>query len=207
MTHIKFCGITNLADARFAAGAGADFLGFIQHPDSPRYVDPKGAREIIEWVYGARPVGVFVNASAETINEAAEYARFDFVQLHGDESPDACSQVDRPVIKAIRVQPGWTTSDIQLAVAAYADVAEYVLFDTWDAALYGGTGTAFDWSILSGVDLSLPYFVAGGLRPETVAGAIAVCDPFGVDVSSGVEMEPGMKDFNAITEFVQAIRP
>lgn len=207
MTHIKICGITNLADARFAAGAGADFLGFIQHAESPRYVDPKQAKEIIEWVYGARPVGVFVNAEPELINDTASFTGFDFVQMHGDESPDTCSRIDRPVIKAIRVQPGWSRSDVELAVAAYAEVADYILFDTWNQALFGGTGHAFDWSILSSADLPLPYFLAGGLRPDTVAAAIAMCQPFGVDVSSGVEEAPGQKDFTAITAFVDAIRP
>lgn len=207
MTQIKICGITNLADARFAAGAGADFLGFVQQQESPRFVDPKLAKEIIEWVYGARAVGVFVNATPDHMNEAAGFAGFEFLQLHGDETPELCSQLDYPIIKAIRVQPSWSTSDLELAVAAYAEVAEYVLFDTWDQALYGGTGRAFDWSVLSGASLALPFFVAGGLQPATVADAIAACSPFGVDVSSGVEEAPGRKDVHAITAFVEAVRP
>lgn len=207
MIQIKICGISNLADARFAAGAGADFLGFVQHPDSPRYIEPRKAREIIDWVYGAKPVGVFVNRRPDDINVIAAEAGFQYVQLHGDESPDVCREIDFPVIKAIRVRPEWTAADIESAVQPFADVVEYVLFDTWDAALYGGTGTPFDWSVLANASLPVPCFLAGGLTPDTVAAAISACAPFAVDVSSGVEEAPGQKDYGAISAFVEAVRP
>lgn len=207
MTQIKICGIANLADARFAAGAGADFLGFVQHPESPRYIEPRKAREIIDWVYGAKPVGVFVNRNASDVNAIATEAGFEYVQLHGDETPELCQHLDFPVIKAIRIRPEWSPVEIEAAVRPFSDVVEYVLFDTWDAALFGGTGTPFDWSVLSSVSLPVPFFLAGGLTPDTVAAALSVCTPFGVDVSSGVEEAPGQKDFGAISRFVEAVRP
>lgn len=210
MTKIKICGLTNLADARFATGAGADFLGFVQHEGSPRYTSPKAVAEIVSWLYGARTVGVFVNRPPDAVNRDAETAGFEFVQLHGDESPASARELDFPVIKAIRIEPSWTATDVSREADRWADTAEYLLFDTWDPALYGGSGRHFDWSILQGADISLPYFLAGGLTSETVHAAIAAASaasqpPFGVDVSSGVEEEPGRKDPEAINQFVHAV--
>ncbi len=206
MTKIKICGLTNLADARFAAGAGADFLGFVQHEASPRYTPPKAVAEIAEWLYGARTVGVFVNRPPDDVNRDAEVAGFEFVQLHGNETPDVARELDFPVIRAIRIEPGWTAADVSREARLWEDTAEYLLFDTWDPALYGGTGRSFDWSILKEVRIPLPYFLAGGLTPDTVGAAVAMAAPFGVDVSGGVEEEPGRKDPEAINQFVSAVR-
>jgi len=215
MTKIQLCGLTNLADARFAAGAGADFLGFVQHEGSPRYVTPKAVAEIAEWLYGARTVGVFVNRSPDEVNRDATVAGFEFVQLHGDETPSMASELDFPVIKALRIEPGWTAADVEREASQWAGTAEYLLFDTWDPALYGGSGKHFDWSVLAGATIPLPWFLAGGLTPDTVKDAIGASAgttaqetdvPFGVDVSSGVEEAPGRKDPEAINHFVQAVR-
>ena len=206
MTHIKICGITNLADARYASGAGADLLGFIQHEDSPRYVEPKLARDIIDWIHGAQPVGVFVNTPVEEVNRISEMAGFEWVQLHGSETPAECDAIDRPVIKAIRVFPGTTASEIEMALAAYADVVDRFLIDTGSDATAGGTGDVFDWNLLSDLDIPCPWFLAGGLNPDNVGKALARLDPFGVDVASGVEEAPGRKDFDAIDRFVEAVR-
>ena len=206
MTHIKICGITNLADARYASGSGADYLGFIQHPESPRYVEPSLARDIIEWIHGSEPVGVFVNTPPEEVNRICDMAGFAWAQLHGNETPADCAAVNRPVMKAVRVFPGTTPAEVELALAAYADVVDRFLIDTGSSQAAGGTGEAFDWQILNGLDIPKPWFLAGGLRPENVSDALERLDPFGVDVAIGVEEAPGRKDFHAIDQFVEAVR-
>ncbi len=211
MTKVKICGITTLADARYASGAGADYLGFIQFEGSPRYVAPDVARDIINWVYGSKPVGVFVNEDAERVNEICELAGFDYVQLHGDETPTYCQWMDRPVIKAIRVGPGDTSKTIQDQIDAFAEVAEYILLDTATSSesehpTFGGTGASFDWSILQQVSSPLPIFLAGGLRSETAAKAIREVSPYALDVSSGVEESAGRKDFEKIDTFMSEVR-
>jgi phosphoribosylanthranilate isomerase len=213
-TRIKICGITNLADARYAAGAGADFLGFILHPESPRHVAPTFAKEIIEWLYGPKTVGVFVDADVDDVNRDAAIAGFDLVQLHGNESPETCAALERPVIKAIHIggtgPAAASTPEGLLAVAErYRGSATHLLLDTAGssagaAGLSGGTGKTFDWSIVT--DLPLPVFLAGGLRPDNVAEAIRLCRPFAVDSSSGVEEAPGRKDFDLIDAFAEAVR-
>lgn len=206
MTQIKICGITNLADARYASGSGADYLGFIQYPESPRYVEPSLVRDIIGWIHGAEPVGVFVNTPPDEVNRICSQTGIKWAQLHGNESPADCKAVEVPVIKAVRMFPGTTASELELALAAYADVVDRFLFDTGSAEKGGGTGQTFDWSILREVDIPKPWFLAGGLRPENVAGAIADVQPFGVDTASGVEEAPGRKDYDAIDRFVEAVR-
>ena len=206
MTHIKICGITNLADARYASGSGADYLGFIQHPGSPRYVEPLLARDIIGWIHGAEPVGVFVNTPPDEVNRMCAETGFMWAQLHGNETPADCQAVEVPVIKAVRVFPGTTASELELALAAYADVVDRFLFDTGSTEAEGGTGSTFDWSILGDVDIPKPWFLAGGLTPDNVADAIALLQPFGVDIASGVEESPRRKDFESIDRFVESVR-
>lgn len=206
MTHIKICGITNLADARYASGAGADLLGFIQHEASPRFVDPGLARDIIAWIHGAESVGVFVDRPAEDVNKTVAATGFDWVQLHGSESPAYCSQIEGRVIKAVRVFPGTSATEIELALSAYADVVDAFLVDTGSATAAGGTGETFDWSVLEGVDFPRPWLLAGGLNPANITSALERLSPWGVDVASGVEEKPGQKDFEAIDQFVQAVR-
>jgi phosphoribosylanthranilate isomerase len=203
--NIKICGITNLEDARFCAGAGADFLGFIQYPESPRYVDPEMANQIIAWVYGPRPVGVFVNEDAATINRICETAGFQLAQLHGNEPPEVCAAVDQSIIKAFRIAPGESVDAIRTRMERYRDVADYFLLDTHHPTLWGGTGVTFDWDIARRLAIDYPVFLAGGISQANVAEAVTAVDPFGVDLSSSLEAHPGKKDFDKVGAFFDAL--
>ena len=203
-TRIKICGITNLADARYAAGAGADYLGFILYEESPRAVQPDFAKEILGWIHGPKTVGVFVNASPETVNTVAAEVGFDLVQLHGTESPEECARISCPVIKVLHVTEGTTTDHLRRQAEPYREVADHILLDSRTPDAWGGTGTTFDWSVCQ--DLGIPVFLAGGLRPGNVAEAVRTARPFCVDVSSGVEDAPGRKDFELIDAFVEAVK-
>ncbi len=193
----------NLADARYASGAGADFLGFIQYPASPRYLSAEQAREIIGWLYGAKTVGVFVDEDAEVVNAKCELANFHYAQLHGNETPAYCEWIDRPIIKVIKVSPESTKAQLEEEVMSFAHVAEYILFDTGSV---GGSGKTFDWNLVQGITCPLPFLLAGGLNAENVQSAIAQIRPFGVDVASGVETAPGVKDFAKIDAFLENVR-
>ncbi len=203
---VKICGITRLEDARFCAGAGADYLGFIQHRESPRYVAPDVVREILSWVEGPGAVGVFVDADPDVVNRATREAGFAYVQLHGDEPPSYCDEMDVPVIKAIRVKPGMKPDDLRRRMDAYEGRVLYYLLDTGKPGIAGGTGETFDWSIAEGIAADYPLFLAGGLTPINVADAVEAVWPYGVDVSSGVESEPGVKDIDRLSEFFDAVR-
>ncbi len=202
---VKICGITNLEDARFCAGAGADFLGFIQYPRSPRYVDPETAKEIITWVYGPKAVGVFVNEDAESVNRTAEAAGFDLVQLHGDESPDVCAQIERPVIKAFRIPPETTADEIRAQMEPYREHAAYFLLDTHHPTLWGGTGETFDWQHARALAADFPIFLAGGLNAQNVEEAVRRVRPLGIDLSSSLEAHPGKKDFDKLNAFFETV--
>ena len=202
---IKICGLTTLEDARFAAGLGADFLGFVQHEASPRYVSPEKAAEIIGWVYGAQPVGMFVNTTPDAVNAACEAAGFAYAQLHGTESVEDCQQIDRPVIKAFRVMHDASAEQLRAAMEPYRDVVELFLLDTAHTSLWGGSGESFNWRLARDLSADFPLLLAGGLTPENVAGAVETMRPWGVDVSSGVESEPGIKDFDRLSAFFDAL--
>lgn len=204
--ELKICGITNLADARFAAAAGADYLGFIQYAGSPRYVDASAVAEIIEWVFGPRTVGVFVDADAEHINETARAAGFDLVQLHGNESVETCRAVHLPIIKAFRVTESDQLGDLRERMHAYVGVARYFLLDTHDDTRKGGTGKAFDWTLAHVLAQEFPIFLAGGINPQNATEACRVVEPYGLDVSSGLESEPGQKDYPKVKAFFAALR-
>lgn len=198
---LKICGITRLEDARYCAAAGADYLGFIQYPESPRYVDPKTAREIVDWVYGPTPVGVFVNAGADEVNRTADAAGFALVQLHGDEPPALCAEIERPIIKALPVGDETTAGELAEAIDRYAGHVDYFLLDTRRPGLRGGTGTPFDWEIARGLAQEHRLFVAGGIGRDNVEEAVRLLDPYGVDLSSSVEERPGVKDFDKLADF------
>ncbi|MDD5562987.1 MAG: phosphoribosylanthranilate isomerase [Thermoanaerobaculaceae bacterium] len=197
---VKICGLTNLADARAAVAAGADFVGFLFDPGSRRFVGPSPAW--IRGVEGASKVGVFRNQDVAAVARAREAAALDVVQLHGDEPPEACAALGGParVIKAVSVSGAvdWAV------VARYARVAR-ILFDTASAA-GGGTGRTFDWDALAGAPAGLEFWLAGGLDPENVAAAVARVRPAGVDVASGVEAAVGRKDAARMRAFVAAAR-
>ncbi len=203
--RIKICGITSLADARFCAGSGADYLGFIQHPDSPRYISAHQAKEIIEWIHGIKTVGVFVNVDAEKINQESAIAGFDLVQLHGDESPSYCRRMILPVIKSFSIDSKTSPRKLFRMLSEYESCVAAFLLDTWHPELSGGTGISFDWSIAKSLSRDFRIILAGGLNPDNVQEAIQTASPWGVDVSSGLEEYTGTKNFDLVTKFCESI--
>lgn len=198
MVRVKICGITNLADARHAVACGADALGFVFHPGSPRYVAPETVREII----AALPplltsVGLFVNQPPARMLETARFCGLDVLQLHGDEPPESCSLPPYRVIKALRVRGAESLDQHdKYPVAA-------LLLDAWVPGEYGGTGQVFDWPLAAEVARSRPVILAGGLTPDNVAAAVGAVRPYAVDVSSGVEAAPGRKDPDKVAAFIR----
>lgn len=199
---IKICGITNLADARFTAELGADYIGFVFHKESPRYIEPQQVAEIIKQTPGPAKVGVFVNRSGEEVNETAALCRLDYVQLHGSESPAYCRKIIKPVIKAVAVGPGDTPEIIREKADSYAGAVDFLLFDTKSADLWGGTGKSFNWKLLKGLKLKTPFFIAGGLNADNIFEAVKTAHPFGADLSGGVELMPGQKSIVKVTELM-----
>ena len=198
----KICGITRIEDALAAVEAGADAIGFVFYAKSPRAVNVQQARAIIRALPPfVTTVGLFVNASRCELGEILDAVPLDLLQFHGDESAEACEEWRRPYIKALRVKAG---DDIAAAVAAYPG-ASGVLLDTYVEGVPGGTGEAFDWSLIP-PDLSKPLILAGGLTPENVAAAVARVRPYAVDVSGGVEASKGIKDHAKIRAFIAAAR-
>ena len=201
-TRIKICGITRLEDARFASGALADYLGFIFVESSPRYINPEDATEIIGWVEGPQCVGVFANKKPGEINALALECGLHMVQLHGDETPEDCFNINLPVIKAFRIKPDMETRDIIEMVQPYRNVVEYVLFDSWNKDALGGTGKTFDWTQLENIAEDYPFFLAGGLHSGNIREAIKKTHPYAIDLSSSLEEAPGIKDFDLIDELM-----
>jgi phosphoribosylanthranilate isomerase len=204
MVKVKVCGITIRADALAAVEAGADALGFNFYAPSPRYIAPEDARRIIaELPHDVLSVGVFVNEdSAAAVARMAERSGVSAVQLHGDESPEYCAELgEHEVIKALRVGKDFAPEE----AARYP--AHSILLDAYDARARGGTGETFDWSLARRTrEVVAQLYLAGGLRPENVAGAIAAVAPYAVDVCSGVELAPGRKDAARVRAFIAAVR-
>jgi len=199
-TRIKICGITNLDDALFAVEAGADALGFVFYSKSPRGVDPESVREIVQHLPPfATVVGVFVDEKIETVREIAKYCSLDLCQLHGTESPEFCEWCDRRVIKAFRIQ-----DDSFLTKMKGYEVAGFLL-DAYHPDRYGGTGESADWTLAKEGTRRGTVVLAGGLTPENVGEAIAQVRPYAVDVSSGVEREPGRKDREKVRRFITGV--
>ena len=198
----KICGITRVEDALAAVEAGADAIGLVFYAKSPRAVTVQQARSIINALPPfVTTVGLFVDASRCELGEILDAVPLDLLQFHGDESPENCEGYHRPYIKALRVKPG---DDIAAQVALYKN-ASGVLLDTYVPGIPGGTGEAFDWSLVP-EGLSKPIILAGGLTAENVAQAIARVRPYAVDVSGGVEAAKGIKDAQKIRAFMQAVR-
>ncbi len=200
--RVKFCGITNLADAHEAARLGAWAIGLNHHPASPRYCEPQAAVEIAAGLRRRLElVGVFVDPTLDELAAAAEDESLTMVQLHGDEGPAFCREAARrtgcKVIKALRVQ---SPADIRSAEVFRTD---FHLLDAHRPGLAGGTGESFDWELLSGRRSEVPLILAGGLTPANVSDGIAVARPFAVDVASGVEAGPGIKDHALMAEFAE----
>lgn len=198
----KICGITRIEDALAAAEAGADAIGFVFYAKSPRAVDVRQARAIIaELPPFVTTVGLFVNASRCELNEILEVVPLDLLQFHGDETPQDCEGYHRPWIKALRVRPG---DDLEAACQRYAG-ARGILLDTYVPGVPGGTGEAFDWSLVP-ARLGKPIILAGGLSADNVGQAIARVKPYAVDVSGGVERAKGIKDAAKIEAFMRAVK-
>jgi len=194
---VKVCGITTSNDAECAAGLGADALGFVFWPKSPRYIPPADARRIIERIGPlTTAVGVFVNASAGEIHRAVLDARIDVVQLHGDEPRELLSALTRPVIRTVGVEAAGPVVSIE---SPPPDVT--VLLDVHDPGRRGGTGRQVDWDVAARWALRRRVILSGGLRPGNVRAAIRQVAPYGIDVSSGVEASPGTKDTVKLREF------
>ena len=206
-TKLKVCGITALEDARYLAPLGVDYLGFIQHEESPRYAPPRLANDILQWVHGPEAVGVFVNDDAETINETVETAGFDLAQLHGEEPAEICAAVDVPVIKAVRVRHDAASDQLRAVFERYDDVVDYFLLDTHNSSTWGGTGESFNWRVARELSRDYPVFLAGGLDAGNVERAMQTMRPYAIDLSSGLEADtPGEKSFEKIDAFMEAYR-
>jgi phosphoribosylanthranilate isomerase len=202
--RVKICGITSPDDGLMAARAGADAVGLVFWPRSPRNVDLAAARAIARALPAfVLRVGVFVDPTAETIAQAVDAAGLDLLQLHGGEPPEAFDGLPRRGVKAIRIGPGFDATH----ALRYEGRAAGLLLDTQSASAPGGTGETFDWSIAGALRPRVSYLVlAGGLTAANVAGAIAAVRPDAVDVSSGVESVPGRKDPEKVRAFIDAVR-
>lgn len=200
-TRVKICGITRPEDALAAARAGADAIGLVFYPPSPRAVTRERAREIVQVLPPfVSVVGLFVNAQPAEVRAALAALPIDLLQFHGDEAPEECRIYGRPYIKAVAMAPG---VDLQAAARRYVDAAG-LLLDTHREGVRGGTGEAFDWSqIPPGLDR--PIILAGGLTLENVAAAVQRVRPYAVDVSSGVEVSKGIKDAARIEAFIRGV--
>jgi phosphoribosylanthranilate isomerase len=199
---VKVCGITCYEDAVLALNLGADALGFNFYPPSPRFISPEAARAIIRRLPPlAVPVGVYVNFPMPAeVDEHGRRAGIQVLQLHGDESPAYCRELDAwPLIKAVRVGAGGLPEDL-------ADFpVQAILLDTQDDRLFGGTGKTFDWRMVRQENRTLRIILAGGLNPANVAESIRCARPYAVDVCSGVESRPGKKDAAKLAAFMKEV--
>lgn len=196
---VKICGITRESDAQAAVVHGASAIGFIFWPASARYIEPEKARAIVRTLPPfVTPVGVFVNEAVERVNAIADLVGLGAIQLHGDEQPDVLGQLHRPVVKAVgRVDDG---------VAALWPRQVMLLVDADDRVNRGGTGARADWDGAARLAKTRRTLLAGGIRPENVVAAVTTVRPFGIDVSSGVEDAPGLKNVDRIRELFEALR-
>lgn len=215
MTAIKICGITNLNDARLAAEAGADLLGFIFYEPSPRYLTPETARQIVldlrQMPYPPQLIGVFVNVAETAIRQTLQFCQLDAAQLHGEESPEFVNCFPQQAYKVI--QPKSMTEAEEL-VQQYCPVTAQrsnqalpdCLLEAYHPTLYGGTGEVADWDMAATLAKRHHLMLAGSLTPENVAEAIRIVQPWGVDVSSGVEATKGQKNPTKLRAFIHQVR-
>jgi|TARA_B100001964_G_scaffold177491_1_gene195623 phosphoribosylanthranilate isomerase len=198
--RVKICGTTSLKDALLAVESGADAVGFIFYKESPRNISQKDVKEIVAQLPPfVESIGVFVNETSDKINRIAEQCRLTAVQLHGDESPAFCRRIKRRVVKAVRVKDAESLKGM-----SDFDVSGFLL-DAYNEESRGGTGRVFDWNLALRAKKQGPVIIAGGLNPYNVYTAIHRVKPYGVDVCSGVEKSPGVKDPEKISEFIKAV--
>lgn len=206
--RVKICGLTRIEDVNSAVSLGADAIGLVFYPASPRAVTIEQAQQLVAASAAfVQVVGLFVNASADDICEVLKHVPLDMLQLHGDETPEQCKEIaaitKRRWIKALAMKPD---SDIKAIIAPYIEAgASAILLDTWHPQLKGGTGQAFDWNSWPQYDPSVALILAGGLTPDNVGEAIAQTQPYAVDVSGGVEQKKGIKDHYLIQQFMQGV--
>lgn len=199
---VKVCGITRRDDALRAADLGASAVGFVFWPRSPRYVEPETAAAFArELPADVAPVGVFVDPAVSDVRRIAELVGLAAVQLHGDEPATLCDGLPYRVLKAVAVAGETTTSDAAGRVPGHITV----LLDARDPVRRGGTGRTVDWHVAAGVAARRRIFLAGGLAPENVGAALSTVRPYGIDVSSGVEEQPGRKDAGRLREFFEEV--
>ncbi len=202
MTQIKICGITNLPDALCAFEAGADAVGFIFHPASPRHISPEKAEEIIKRLpSGIARIGVFVNSKADEVKRIANICGLDFIQLHGDESPQYCRLFpSRSLIKAVFLKNQEDISSFNgYNVRAF-------LADARSAGMYGGTGKRADWELAAKAAERYPLILAGGLNEGNIVDALEAVFPDAVDINSGVEASPGIKDHKRLQRIILMVK-
>ena len=200
-TRVKICGITRIEDAQAAATRGADAIGLVFYRPSPRYVDLGLARRIAEQTpLLVSTVAVFVNPSRDGVEQVISECGVTLLQFHGDESPEFCGGFSVPYIKAARIRPG---SDLIKYLSPYTAARAWML-DAFHNELWGGTGGAFDWSLVPG-GMAKPIILSGGLTAGNVAGAIRRIRPYAVDVSSSVEAAKGIKDSAKVAAFIGAV--
>lgn len=209
MTNVKICGLSDPESLEVAVQSGARFVGFVFYPPSPRNVSFDIAWNLARAVpTGVRSIGLFVNPEDEELERIVTGIQLDMIQLHGDETPGRVNEIKErfsmPVIKAIRVANKYDLEDIE----GYESAADWLLFDAKpaNATLPGGTGQSFDWNILKGREFKKPWMLSGGLDTDNVKEALSILKPNAVDVSSGVESEPGLKDADKIKEFIKAVK-
>lgn len=202
MVKVKICGITSAAQAAMVDSAGADAVGLVLYPRSPRAVT---LQQAIEVKSGLGPmvssVALLVNSDSAAVDRVIEQLQPSLLQFHGDESAAFCEQFGYPYLRAVRVKPG---DNIEERIAGYSS-ARGLLFDAWDEQRFGGTGKQFDWSLLP-VHSPSPLILAGGLNPANVARAIDAVSPYAVDVSGGVESAPGVKCPLQVAAFIAAAK-
>jgi len=205
-TRVKICGITSLTDAQAAVAAGADALGFVFVPGTPRFVEPSAAAAIVrELPPFVTSVGLFVNAEAGAVRDTIRLTGIQALQLHGEETPEYARPFRETlkVIKAFRVRGAESLA----VLPAYLDAADAFLLDAYVPGAHGGTGARFDWELaVTAKEHGKPVILAGGLSPENAAAAVRRVQPYAVDVSSGVEAGPGRKDHRKLREFLAACR-
>lgn len=206
--RIKMCGTTRSEDAQAAASCGVDALGFIFAAKSPRYIEPQQAARII----GALPpfvsrVGVFVDEDIEKLKSTVDTAGLTAVQLHGQETPDYCLELKRAnrslgIYKAFRMGQGLRAADL----TSYREWVDAFLLDTYVKGLEGGTGQVFDWRLIKQLSIPKPLILAGGLNGENVAEAIRIAAPYAIDINSGVEDRPGVKNHQLLEQLIAIVR-
>jgi len=201
---IKFCGITNREDALNAVALNVDALGFIFYDQSPRYISVDMVEEIVlDLPPFIHVIGVFVNESYDRILEISQRCRLTGIQLHGNEPPEFCVKFSLPTIKAVQVQ---VQDDISI-IPKYKGCVNGILLDTKVQNVHGGTGKTFDWGLaIESKSYDVPLILSGGINPKNISKAIKMVGPYGVDICSGIEKEPGVKDYNKMQSLLTAIQ-